>query len=62
MVVGVEAAAGGARGGGWLGVTAALAAALTGQKLGGQPWGGGRGRRGEVGFLFFLLGWKMISS
>jgi len=42
----------------WLGVVGALA----GQKLGGQLWGGGRGRRGEVGFLFFLLGWKMISS
>jgi len=35
----------------------ALATALARQKLGGQPWGGGgRRRRSEVGFLFFLLG------
>mgnify|MGYP001084919409 CR=1 FL=1 len=52
MVVGVGVAAGGARGGDWPGVAAALA----GKKLGGQPWGGGRRRRSEVGFLFFLLG------
>ena len=53
MVVGVGVAAGGARGGDWPGVAAALAW----QTLGGQPWGGGgRRRRSEVGFLFFLLG------
>jgi len=38
-------------------VTAAVAAALAGKKLWGQPWGGGRRRRrSEVEFLFFLLG------